>query len=110
MVPPQFKIFASATDVTPLNGGSLEMQCKGLRKWYAHSRNLRVIELRNPWNQNDGEYQIPSTYRKIHCNSFYISIAMGFSTGFWVFWGSLILIASWRHAYFRFLSNMNDRI
>jgi hypothetical protein len=43
-------------------------------------------------------------------NPFYISMGIGFSTGFWVFWGSLILIASWRHAYFRFLSNMNDRI
>ncbi|RHN42796.1 putative non-specific serine/threonine protein kinase [Medicago truncatula] len=43
-------------------------------------------------------------------NPFYISMAMGFSTGFWVFWGSLILIASWRHAYFRFLGNMNDKI
>jgi len=43
-------------------------------------------------------------------NPFYISIAAGFFTGFWVFWGSLILISSWRHAYFRFLSNMNDRI
>jgi len=43
-------------------------------------------------------------------NPLYISMAMGFSTGFWVFWGSLILIASWRHAYFRFLSNMNDKI
>ncbi|MCI02174.1 receptor-like protein kinase [Trifolium medium] len=43
-------------------------------------------------------------------NSFYISMAMGFSTGFWVFWGSLIFIASWRHAYFRFLSNTNDWI
>ncbi|XP_003629983.2 receptor-like protein EIX2 [Medicago truncatula] len=43
-------------------------------------------------------------------NPLYISMAMGFSTGFWVFWGSLILIASWRHAYFRFLSNLNDKI
>ncbi|CAJ2677197.1 unnamed protein product [Trifolium pratense] len=43
-------------------------------------------------------------------NPFYISMGMGFSTGFWAFWGSLIFVASWRHAYFRFLSNMNDRI
>jgi len=43
-------------------------------------------------------------------NPLYISMAMGFSTGFWIFWGPIILIASWRHAYFRFLSNMNDKI
>ncbi|KAK2438420.1 receptor protein EIX2 [Trifolium repens] len=43
-------------------------------------------------------------------NPFYITMAAGFFTGFWAFWGSLIFVASWRHAYFRFLSNMNDRI
>ncbi|GAU18709.1 hypothetical protein TSUD_79970 [Trifolium subterraneum] len=43
-------------------------------------------------------------------NPFYITMAAGFFTGFWAFWGSLICVASWRHAYFRFLSNINDRI
>jgi hypothetical protein len=43
-------------------------------------------------------------------NPFYITMAAGFFTGFWAFWGSLVFVASWRHAYFRFLSNMNDRI
>ena len=59
-------------------------------------------------HKNDGNHEDKGMDLEI--NPFYISMAMGFSTGFWVFWGSLILIASWRHAYFRFLSNMNDKI
>ncbi|CAK8578695.1 unnamed protein product [Lathyrus sativus] len=43
-------------------------------------------------------------------NPFYITMIAGFFTGFWVFWGSILLFTSWRHAYFRFLSNMEDRI
>ena len=42
--------------------------------------------------------------------SFYICMGLGFITGFWVFWGSLLLNRSWRHTYFRFLGNMNDKI
>uniref|UniRef100_A0A2N9H620 Leucine-rich repeat-containing N-terminal plant-type domain-containing protein n=1 Tax=Fagus sylvatica TaxID=28930 RepID=A0A2N9H620_FAGSY len=42
--------------------------------------------------------------------SFYLSMGLGFITGFWVFWGSLLLNRSWRHTYFRFLGNMNDKI
>ena len=42
--------------------------------------------------------------------SFYLSSGLGFITGFWGLWGSLILNRSWRHAYFRFLGNMTDKI
>ncbi|PNX55315.1 receptor-like protein kinase, partial [Trifolium pratense] len=59
-------------------------------------------------HENDSNHEDKGMDMEI--NPFYISMGIGFSTGFWVFWGSLILIASWRHAYFRFLSNMNDRI
>jgi Leucine-rich repeat (LRR) protein len=59
-------------------------------------------------HENDSNHEDKGMGMEI--NPFYISMGIGFSTGFWVFWGSLILIASWRHAYFRFLSNMNDRI
>ncbi|RHN58975.1 putative leucine-rich repeat-containing, plant-type, leucine-rich repeat domain, L [Medicago truncatula] len=59
-------------------------------------------------HENDGNHGDKVLGMEI--NPLYISMAMGFSTGFWVFWGSLILIASWRHAYFRFISNMNDKI
>ncbi|KAK7318727.1 hypothetical protein RJT34_03434 [Clitoria ternatea] len=43
-------------------------------------------------------------------NAFYISMVIGFITGFWVFWGSLFLITPWRHAYFHFLSSTHDWI
>ncbi|XP_050240935.1 receptor-like protein EIX2 [Quercus robur] len=42
--------------------------------------------------------------------SFYLSSGLGFITGFWGLWGSLILNRSWRHSYFRFLGNMSDKI
>ena len=42
--------------------------------------------------------------------SFYLSSGLGFITGFWGLWGSLILNRSWRHTYFRFLGNMTDKI
>ncbi|KAJ1405386.1 Leucine-rich repeat [Sesbania bispinosa] len=41
---------------------------------------------------------------------FYISMGIGFFSGFWLFWGSLILITPWRYAYFCFLGNMYDKI
>ncbi|XP_021292993.1 probable leucine-rich repeat receptor-like protein kinase At1g35710 isoform X1 [Herrania umbratica] len=41
---------------------------------------------------------------------FYIAMAMGFIVGFWAVCGSLIIKKSWRHAYFRFVDEMMDRI
>ncbi|KAI4353931.1 hypothetical protein L6164_002851 [Bauhinia variegata] len=45
---------------------------------------------------------------KIH--PFYMSMALGFLTSFWAFWGSLLLCRSWRHAYFHFLSHICDKV
>ncbi|KAH0707028.1 hypothetical protein KY289_012104 [Solanum tuberosum] len=42
--------------------------------------------------------------------SFYISMGIGFNTGFWLFWVTLMLKESWRYAYMRFLENMGNKI
>ncbi|KAL3353091.1 hypothetical protein AABB24_020867 [Solanum stoloniferum] len=42
--------------------------------------------------------------------SFYISMGIGFYTGFWLFWVTLMLKESWRYAYMRFLENMGNKI
>jgi len=34
---------------------------------------------------------------------FYAVIALGFITGFWVFFGTLFLKRDWRHAYFIYM-------
>ncbi|KAF7813011.1 receptor-like protein EIX1 [Senna tora] len=41
---------------------------------------------------------------------FYWSMALGFITGFWGVFGTILFNRSWRHAYFRFLSNVADTI
>ncbi|KAK9266978.1 hypothetical protein L1049_027106 [Liquidambar formosana] len=41
---------------------------------------------------------------------FYISMALGFAIGFWAVCGSLLIKKSWRHAYFRFLDEMKDKL
>ncbi|MCH93238.1 LRR receptor-like serine/threonine-protein kinase GSO2-like, partial [Trifolium medium] len=38
----------------------------------------------------------------------YLSVALGFITGFWGLWGSLFLIRHWRHKYVLFLDNIID--
>ncbi|MED6210711.1 hypothetical protein PIB30_066717 [Stylosanthes scabra] len=43
-------------------------------------------------------------------HGFYISMVLGFATGFWGIFGSILLNRRWRHAYFRFLSNLMDNI
>ncbi|XP_074293739.1 uncharacterized protein LOC141620885 [Silene latifolia] len=40
----------------------------------------------------------------------YVSIILGFYTGFWAFCGILIVKSSWRHAYFRFFNHIKDKI
>ncbi|XP_060209557.1 receptor-like protein EIX1 [Lycium barbarum] len=42
--------------------------------------------------------------------SFYISMGIGFNSGFWVFWATLMLKKSWRYAYMRCLDNMGNKI
>ncbi|PRQ29561.1 putative leucine-rich repeat-containing, plant-type, leucine-rich repeat domain, L [Rosa chinensis] len=41
---------------------------------------------------------------------FYVSTTMGFIMGFWAVFGSLVLKRSWRHAYFKFVDDMKDRL
>ncbi|XP_058743197.1 receptor-like protein EIX2 isoform X1 [Vicia villosa] len=38
----------------------------------------------------------------------YLSVGLGFITGFWGLWGSLFLIRTWRHTYVLFLNNIVD--
>ncbi|KAL3352627.1 hypothetical protein AABB24_020566 [Solanum stoloniferum] len=42
--------------------------------------------------------------------SFYISMGIGFNTGFLLFWVTLMLKKSWRYAYMRCLENMGNKI
>jgi EIX receptor 1/2 len=44
------------------------------------------------------------------CLGFYISIALGFIVGVFGVYGSLLLKSSWRHAYFRYLERVGDRL
>ncbi|XP_050368505.1 receptor-like protein EIX2 [Argentina anserina] len=41
---------------------------------------------------------------------FYVIAAMGFILGFWAVFGSLVLKRSWRHAYFKLVDKMKDRL
>ncbi|XP_029128441.1 receptor-like protein EIX2 [Cajanus cajan] len=41
---------------------------------------------------------------------FYMSMTIGFVTSFWGVFGSILIKRSWRHAYFKFLSNVRDKI
>ena len=38
----------------------------------------------------------------------YLSVTLGFITGFWGLWGSLFFIRNWRHKYVLFLNNIID--
>ncbi|XP_057441601.1 receptor-like protein EIX2 [Lotus japonicus] len=42
--------------------------------------------------------------------SIYLSVALGFITGFWSLWGSLLLSDTWRHTYMLFLNNIIDTV
>ncbi|XP_045810053.1 receptor-like protein EIX2 [Trifolium pratense] len=42
--------------------------------------------------------------------SIYLSVALGFITGLWGLWGSLLFIRTWRHKYVLFLNNIIDTI
>ncbi|XP_027364712.1 receptor-like protein EIX1 [Abrus precatorius] len=41
---------------------------------------------------------------------FYFVIALGFITGFWAFFGMLLLKKNWRHAYFCYVDDVADKI
>lgn len=38
----------------------------------------------------------------------YLSVLLGFIFGFWIFWGSLLFIRSWRVCYFLFIDHVYD--
>ncbi|XP_052723678.1 receptor-like protein EIX1 [Vigna angularis] len=41
---------------------------------------------------------------------YYISMTIGFAISFWGVFGSILIVHSWRHAYFKFLNNLGDTI
>ncbi|EEF47491.1 serine/threonine-protein kinase bri1, putative [Ricinus communis] len=41
---------------------------------------------------------------------FYVSMGVGFIVGFWVVCGTLVIKKTWRHAYFKFIDEMKDRL
>jgi len=43
-------------------------------------------------------------------HGFYISLTFGFIIGFWGVFGSILIKCSWRHAYFKFMNNLWDKI
>ncbi|KAG6501829.1 receptor-like protein EIX1 [Zingiber officinale] len=40
----------------------------------------------------------------------YTSFALGFLTGFWIIWGTLLLKKNWKICYFRFIDNTYDKV
>jgi hypothetical protein len=42
--------------------------------------------------------------------SLYLGMGVGFAVGFWGICGSLFLIRKWRHAYYRFLDGVGDKL
>ncbi|XP_057447780.1 receptor-like protein EIX2 [Lotus japonicus] len=51
---------------------------------------------------------VSSDEDKIITFGFYIALVLGFFVGFWGVCGTLVIKASWRHAYFQFFNDMND--
>ncbi|XP_057955676.1 receptor-like protein 3 [Malania oleifera] len=81
---------ASAYEGNPkLCGSPLPYQCQA----------VSVDEDGSIQDQEDG-HEIPW---------FYVSMVLGYITGFWAICGSLFLKPSWRYAYFQFLTNTKDR-
>ncbi|KEH15705.1 putative non-specific serine/threonine protein kinase [Medicago truncatula] len=42
--------------------------------------------------------------------SLYLGMGIGFAVGFWGIFGSLFLITKWRHAYYRFIDRVGDKL
>ncbi|CAK8538510.1 unnamed protein product [Lathyrus sativus] len=58
-------------------------------------------------------HQKPETYEESKPEDkkpIYLSVTLGFMTGFWGLWGSLFLIRTWRHKYMLFLNTIVDTI
>ncbi|KAK2441388.1 receptor protein EIX2 [Trifolium repens] len=52
----------------------------------------------------------PSTDNDSIRESLYLGMGVGFAAGFWGICGSLFLIRKWRHAYFRFVDGVGDKL
>ncbi|XP_015967144.2 receptor-like protein EIX2 [Arachis duranensis] len=42
--------------------------------------------------------------------TFFMSMGLGFFVGFWGIFGTILFNRSWRHAYFRFLNNITEKV
>ncbi|KAE8722094.1 hypothetical protein F3Y22_tig00014370pilonHSYRG00028 [Hibiscus syriacus] len=68
-----------------------------------------------PFDKLSRRHRLPSTPSRDGGDSkdklfLYLSIAMGFIVGFWGVCGSLVLKESWRHAYFRYVDQLKEKV
>ncbi|KAG4380437.1 hypothetical protein GLYMA_16G175000v4 [Glycine max] len=54
--------------------------------------------------------KLPEDENLLFTREFYMSMAIGFVISFWGVFGSILMNRSWRHAYFKFISNLSDAI
>ncbi|XP_028207633.1 receptor-like protein EIX2 [Glycine soja] len=54
--------------------------------------------------------KLPEDENLLFTREFYMSMAIGFVISFWGVFGSILMNRSWRHAYFKFISNFSDAI
>ncbi|KAL2967130.1 hypothetical protein AAZX31_16G158300 [Glycine max] len=54
--------------------------------------------------------KLPEDEKLLFTREFYMSMAIGFVISFWGVFGSILIKRSWRHAYFKFISNLSDAI
>ncbi|XP_027348667.1 receptor-like protein EIX1 [Abrus precatorius] len=77
------------------------------------SRNISYEEMRCSDRDREGNRENEKNSDKkvrVQISPFYISMGIGFFISYCLFWSSLVLITSWRYAYFRFLTRINDRV
>ncbi|CAA3024886.1 receptor 12 [Olea europaea subsp. europaea] len=63
---------------------------------------------RDPSVTGNGKVNVVEEDDSFINRDFYICMAFGFITGFWVVVGSLVLKHSWRHSYFKFWNSVRD--
>ncbi|CAA3031205.1 receptor 12 [Olea europaea subsp. europaea] len=63
---------------------------------------------RDPSVTDNGKENVVEEDDSFINRDFYICMAFGFITGFWVVVGTLILKHSWRHSYFKFWNSVRD--
>ncbi|KAL2967134.1 hypothetical protein AAZX31_16G158700 [Glycine max] len=54
--------------------------------------------------------KLPEDENLLFTREFYMSMAIGFVISLWGVFGSILINRSWRHAYFKFISNFSDAI